>query len=92
MLFGISAISVVMSPFPFLILLIWILSLLGEPGQRFASLVSFQRTSSWFCSFFFYCFLNLLFPLCPLSSSFLITNATDAVNLILNITQRIVYF
>ena len=68
------------------------LSLLGEPGRRFASLVyPFNEPALGFIHFL-KLFLKSLFPLCPLSCSFLITNATDAVNLILNITQRIVYF
>ena len=57
--FGISAVSVVMSPFS----CIWVLSfLLGEPGQRFVHFVYPFKEPGLSCNFFFF-FQKYLFPL-----------------------------
>ena len=63
MVFCISAILVVMSPFSFLILFIWVL--LGEPDQRFVNLVySFKEPALGFIAFFlFFKSLFYVFPL-----------------------------
>ena len=56
--FWISSVFVVISPFSFLILLIWILSLCPWVSLVYLSCWFSQRTSSWFCWFFvwFSCF------------------------------------
>jgi hypothetical protein len=61
--FLISFVSVVMSPFSFLILLIWILSLcyLVSLSKGLSILLIFQRTNSWFCWFFVLFFLFFFF-------------------------------
>jgi hypothetical protein len=57
--FWISSVSVVMSPSSFLILLIWILSLVNL-AKNLSILLSFQRNSSWF-GWFFVQFLLFVF-------------------------------
>ena len=53
MVFCISVVSVEISPFSFLVLFIWVLSLFGEPGQRFVNFVyPFKEPALGFVDFF----------------------------------------
>ena len=59
--FCISVVSIVSSPFSFLILFIWFFSLLGESSQRFVYFVYLFKEPALGLMDFFYCFLNLYF-------------------------------
>ena len=63
MAFCISAGSIRISPFSFLILLIWVSfsPLLGETGQRFVDLVDVVKEPALAFVDFFHCFLILCF-------------------------------